>query len=114
MRGTGPPLVGSILSLLALVSPLFAQSVTRSKFTPPVVPENQVNAVLYEASVSGSPATVVFNYNGVDRQMYDDGTHGDLVSGDGTWSIQFTANEILSKNSAARVFRPIIGTCKPT
>ncbi len=93
---------------------IFPQSVTRSKFTPPVVPETQANPVLYEATVSGSPASVVFNYNSVDRQMYDDGTHGDLVAGDGTWSIQFTPKEILSKNSAARVFRPIIGGCKPT
>ncbi|MGZ5553925.1 MAG: choice-of-anchor X domain-containing protein, partial [Chthoniobacterales bacterium] len=117
MRRTKPALVRLSLLLAVgavLVPALFAQTVTRSKFTPPVMPETRVHPVLYEATVSGSPTTVVFNYNSADRQMYDDGTHGDLVAGDGTWSIQFTPSEILSKNTAARVFRPIIGTCKPT
>ncbi len=117
MRRTKPVFVRLSLLLAAgavFVPALFAQSVTRSKFTPPVVPETQVNPVLYEATVSGSPATVVFNYNSADRQMYDDGTHGDLVAGDGTWSIQFTPSEILSLNTAARVYRPIVGFCKPT
>ncbi|MGZ5020158.1 MAG: choice-of-anchor X domain-containing protein, partial [Chthoniobacterales bacterium] len=110
MRRTKPALVRLSLLLAVgavLVPALFAQTVTRSKFTPPVMPETQVNPVLYEATVSGSPASVVFNYNSADRQMYDDGTHGDLVAGDGTWSIQFTPSEILSKNTADRVYRPI-------
>jgi hypothetical protein len=78
-----------------------------------VVPETQTDPVRFEATVSGNPASVAFNYNGVDRPMFDNGTNGDLVAGDGVWTILFTPAEILSKNTAARVFRPFIGTCRP-
>ena len=89
------------------------QAVTRERFTPPVVPETRTDPVRFEATVSGNPASVAFNYNGVDRPMFDNGTNGDLVGGDGVWTILFTPAEILSKNTAARVFRPFIGTCRP-
>ncbi len=79
MRRTVRPLV-RLIACFAFVTTAFAQSVTRFKFTPPVVPETQVNPVLFEATVIGSPASVVFNYNSVDRPMYDDGTHGDVVA----------------------------------
>jgi hypothetical protein len=87
--------------------------VTRSWFTPSVVPETQTQPVRFEATVSPNAASVAFNYNSVDRPMFDNGTNGDLVAGDGTWTILFTANEILRKNTAVRVFRPFIGQCKP-
>jgi hypothetical protein len=89
------------------------QAVTRQRFTPAVIPETQTDPVRFEATVSGNPASVAFNYNGVDRPMFDNGTNGDLVAGDGVWTILFTPAEILSKNTAARVFRPFIGTCRP-
>jgi hypothetical protein len=97
----------------ALAPGIKAQNVTRMLFTPPVVPETQIDPVRFEATVTGNPSSVVFNYNNVDRPMFDDGTHGDLVAGDAVWTILFTPAEILSKNTAARVFRPFIGTCKP-
>ena len=89
--------------------------VTRMWFTPPVVPENYVQTVRFEATVTNNPATVGFQYGGAgaDRPMYDDGTHGDLVAGDGTWTITFQPNEILSRLTPAQVFRPFIGFCKP-
>lgn len=97
----------------ALAPSAKAQNVTRMLFTPPVVPETQTDPVRFEATVSGNPTSVVFNYNGVDRQMFDNGANGDLVAGDGTWTILFTPAEILGKNTADRVFRPFVGTCKP-
>jgi len=97
----------------ALSPTVHGQAVTRARFTPPVVPETQIDPVRFEATVSGSPASVAFNYNGADRPMFDNGTNGDQVAGDGVWTILFTPAEILSKNTAARVFRPFIGTCRP-
>jgi hypothetical protein len=97
----------------ALAPSAKAQNVTRMLFTPPVVPETQTDPVRFEATVTGNPSSVLFNYNNVDRPMFDDGTHGDLVAGDAVWTILFTPAEILSKNTAARVFRPFIGFCKP-
>lgn len=88
------------------------QLVTRMRFIPPVVAETETNPVRFEATVSGS-SSVVFNYDNVDRTMFDDGTHGDLAPGDGIWTILFSPAEILSKNTPARVFRPFLGQVKP-
>ncbi len=92
---------------------LGAPDMTVGRFTPPVVPEGFAGPVKFEATVTESPASVAFEYNGVDRPMYDNGTNGDLVAGDGTWTIEFTTQEILSRNTAGRVYRPIVGYCKP-
>lgn len=89
------------------------QLVTRIRFTPPVVAETQTDPVRFEATVSGS-SSVVFNYDNVDRTMFDDGTNGDLAPDDGIWTIMFSPAEILSKNTPARVFRPFLGQVKPT
>src|SRR5688572_11411401 len=83
--------------------------VTRSLFTPPVVSETQTDPVRFEATVIGNPPSVVFEYDGADRPMFNDGTNGDQVAGDDTWTIMFTPSEILSKNTPSRIFRPFIG-----
>jgi hypothetical protein len=77
------------------------------------VPLSYTQTVRFEATVTESPASVAFEYNSVDRPMYDDGTHGDLVAGDGTWTTLFQANEILNKLTTSWVYRPFIGYCKP-
>jgi hypothetical protein len=87
--------------------------VTRMWFTPTVIPNDYTLPVRFEASITNSPATVAFEYNGVDRPMYDDGTNGDQVAGDGTWTVQFTPAEIMAKLTDAWVYRPFIGYCKP-
>ena len=100
--------------VLVIVPLLDAQTldVTRSWFTPHVVPDTFAGQVRFEATVTGAPSTVTFLYNSVDRPMFDDGTNGDLVAGDSTYTILFTANEIISKLTAPRVFRPVIGNCR--
>jgi len=100
------------LIVLLLAPNSFGQiDITRTQFTPPVVPETQTQPVLFEATVTGNPASVVFNISGNMRPMSDDGTNGDLMAGDGTWSITFPPQEILVRNVPSRVFRPILGTC---
>lgn len=89
-----------------------AQTMTRAKFTPPVVPENHAGSVRFEATFSTAPTGVTFTYNSSPRTMHDDATNGDVTAGDNVWTLLFTANEILSKNTASRVFRPYIGTCQ--
>jgi hypothetical protein len=105
---------------LALVPTLFpatasqaAPSVTAMRFTPLVVPETYALPVTFEATTTGAPASVAFAYNGVDRAMFDNGTNGDRVAGDGVWTIQFLPAEILGKLTPASVNRPFIGFCKP-
>lgn len=45
--------------------------ITRSQFTPPVVPETQIDPVRFEVTVTGGPASVLFRYNGIHRPMWD-------------------------------------------
>jgi hypothetical protein len=117
------PVFGTLFAALALygyVSCLLGSlraatpDLFRSWFTPTVVPTNFVGNVRFEAEITGSPSSVAFRYNSVDRPMYDDGSNGDLVAGDGVWTCLFTANEIISKYTANTVFRPFIGYCIPT
>jgi hypothetical protein len=103
-----------VLCCCFTISPLFAQiDISRMWFTPPVVPNNYSQPVRFEATVTGNPTSVVFEYNGADRTMFDDGTNGDRIAGDGTWTILFQPNEIISKLTSAYVYRPFIGYCKP-
>ena len=86
---------------LGVASVHAAPDVTRMWFTPAIVPETYTQLVRFEATITGNPATVAFEYNAVDRSMLDNGTSGDRVAGDGIWTIQFQASEILSKVTAA-------------
>jgi hypothetical protein len=113
LRGTLALAVLWICSSAALTSRA-VPDVTRMKFTPPVVPENYAQAVTFEATVTGGPPSVAFRYNGSDRPMFDDGTHGDSAAGDGVWTIQFDPNEILGKLTSGYVQRPFIGFCIPS
>jgi len=94
------------------VSPA-APNVFRSWFTPTVVPTDFPGPVRFEAEITENPASVVFNYNGVNRSMFDNGSNGDLTAGDGVWTCLFTTAEIFARNLPNRVFRPFIGTCNP-
>src|SRR4026209_2992340 len=84
---------------------LAAPNLFRSWFTPTVVPTNFAGPVRFEAEITENPASVVFNYNGINRTMYDDASNGDLAAGDTIWTCLFTTSEIFAKNSANRVFR---------
>ena len=115
------PVCGTFLAILALsgevsgfMSAARGADVFRSWFTPTVVPTNFAGSVRFEAEITGSPSSVVFRYNSVDRPMSDNGSNGDLITGDGVWTCVFTANEIISKYTTSTVFRPFIGFCIPT
>ena len=101
--------------ILICYSPLLVhgQNVARFKFRPPVIPFDHTEPVLFEALVTGNPTSVVFEYEGIDRAMKDDGTAGDAIPGDEIYTITFQVDEITSKLTDAVVFRPFIGFCKP-
>jgi len=110
------PIIAVAIALWSLqaLSRQGAPSVTRSWFTPAVIPETYSDVIRFEATISGNPASVGFEYDGVDRPMFNDGTNGDLVPGDATWTIQFQPAEILSKATPQWVHRPFIGFCEPS
>ena len=96
-------------SLTARATP----DVTRTWFAPAVVPSDVTQTVRFEATITNNPPSVTFQYVGVDRLMYDDGTHGDLVAGDGTWTAQFQTSEITAVLTDAWVHHPFLGYLKP-
>ena len=98
--------------LFVAACPATAPDVYRSWFTPTVVPNNFTGDVRFEAEITGLSGSVSFNYNGVDRPMRDDGTGGDRLAGDAVWTCLFTASEVLTRNTANRVHRPVLGTCR--
>jgi hypothetical protein len=102
-----------IFIFVCIASARAAPDVTRMWFTPPVVPTNYTQTVRFEAAVTENPASVAFEYNGVDRPMNDSGINGDRAAGDGIWTTLFQPGEITNKLTAASVFRPFIGYCKP-
>lgn len=113
----GSRLAAALIALTALwARPLGSQGtpdVTHMRFMPAVVPQHQTDPVTFEATVSNLPASVAFEYNGVDRPMFDNGQNGDRVANDGIWTIRFQPNEILDKVTPGSVFRPFIGFCEP-
>ena len=96
-----------------LVPAAAAPSVTRVLFTPPVVPTTRTESVRFEATITENPASVALRVGGVDRAMADHGLNGDRVAGDGVWTIQVPASDILSRNTTSRQYRPVLGSCTP-
>jgi hypothetical protein len=90
----GSRLAAGLIALTALwTRPLGSQGtpdVTHMRFFPVVVPQHQTDPVTFEATVSNFPASVAFEYNGVDRPMFDNGLNGDRVASDGIWTIQWS------------------------
>ena len=88
------------------------QTIDWTRFTPVVIRHDRTAPVRYEAHVTPPPSAVVFEYNGVNLPMNDEGTRGDLFAGDGTYTIMFAAEQITGKLTETDVFRPFIGYCK--
>lgn len=103
------------LVYFVICSPLqiSGQNVARSNFKPHVISINRSEPVLFEALVTGAPTKVMFEYNGLERPMNDDGSNGDVVAGDSIYTIIFQAGEITGKLTDSDVFRPFIGFCIP-
>ncbi|MDN5204896.1 fibronectin type III domain-containing protein [Fulvivirgaceae bacterium BMA10] len=89
-----------------------AQTIEKFNFKPQVIRFDQTLPVLFEVIPKGDFTNVVFEYEQADRPMLDDGSGGDLIAGDGIYSISFEANEIIDKLEDSDVFRPFIGFCK--
>ena len=112
------------LGLLAAARTTSTATVPQPKFfrwDPLVVRKTETKPVQFEFAVDGDPTRVVFELNanaatagqpGVDYAMHDDGTAGDLVAGDGIYTISFPAQTLVSGLSADDVFRHFVGYVK--
>jgi hypothetical protein len=86
----------------------FSQTIVWDKFVPYVVRYDRTSPVLFEALISGTFSSVAFEYNTVDLPMKDDGIGGDMIAGDGIYTITFQASQIIGKLMGITVF-PVTG-----
>jgi hypothetical protein len=81
-------------------------------FEPAVMPTDRVSTspVVVRVQVSGAQAaTLQLSNGGASLPMLDDGVSPDLVAGDGNYATFLPVAEVLIRNLANRVNRPIIG-----
>src|SRR5436305_2014814 len=106
----------SLLSLILLVRVMPGQTLVSLKIQPTaMVPGATSNITLY-AQTSGGPSRVTFEsalQPGVETDMKDDGSGGDLASGDGIYTIVLPAAPFLAAMRADDVYRPFIGYIRP-
>ena len=99
-------LLGLTLSCLG-----FGQSLVSFRTTPQVL-TSSTSEVLLEVTVTGSPTRVILEaawQTGLVLDLHDDGTGGDKVAGDATYSLRFAPAALLASMRADDVFRLLIG-----
>ena len=98
---------------LLLAAPFLGQGTTPqvvySEFRPTVIRSDRTQPVLFTAKVSGNPSRVALEVNGLEREMRDDATGGDLTAGDTVYTVTLSPDEIVQKLAADDVFRPFVG-----
>jgi hypothetical protein len=91
------------------------------RFDPLVVRRSATIPVRFELAVTGRPSRVAFELNtnaspfnqpGTDHDMRDDGTGGDRVAGDGTYTVTFPAQTLLGGMTPDDVSRRFVGFAK--
>ena len=79
-----------------------------------VIPYDMVDSVYFEIEVNANNSSSIhFNYQyysiSIRKEMYDDGTHGDLIAGDSKFTIGFDPQEIIKNLTMNDVYRPSVG-----
>ena len=94
-----------------------AQTVLFYRFTPVVVRNTETQPVLFEARMIGVPTSLTltsdFNGTNVIATLVDNGTNGDRQAGDGIYSANLTAAQVVQGLTANDVFRRFIGYLIP-
>ena len=99
-----------IAFLGGFAAPAAGQTVNWHQFDPLVVPSTQIQPVLLEASVSGTPSRVNLELAaGGTIEMKDDGTGGDRRAGDGVFTASVPAAAIVGALRADDVQRVFVG-----
>src|SRR5678815_3007766 len=101
--------VCSLLLTAAFLGQGSTPQVVYSEFRPTVVRSDRTLPVLFTAKISGTPSRVALEINGVERDMRDDATNGDVAAGDTIYTLTLPANEIVQRLVPGDVFRPLVG-----
>lgn len=93
-----------------------AQSLVSFRTQPEVLTPGGPSNFRLEIKAIGSPSKVTFEsalQPGVEVMMKDDGTGGDVVAGDGVYTISLASAPVLAAMTADDVYRPFIGYARP-
>jgi hypothetical protein len=106
-------LMVAILGLLLITSYFSAQGtqpqIVYAQFKPLVVRSDRSEPILFLAKVTGSPARVALERNGIESELRDDGTGGDAIPADGIYTLTLQASDVTHNLQPDDVFRPFIG-----
>jgi hypothetical protein len=106
----------NVIALLIVLAAVFVPTpmaqvalptVAYDYFTPRLVRIDRTASALYSAKISGFATRVAFERAGVEYDMVDDGTGGDVKAQDGIYTLRFTPSDV--RLSADDVFRPFLG-----
>ena len=86
-----------------------APQIVYSEFRPTVIRSDRTQPVLFTAKISGTASRVALEVNGIEREMRDDATNGDVTAGDTVYTLSLPANEIVQKLTPSDMFRPFVG-----
>jgi len=98
----------------AAAAPADAQSVRYLKFTPAVIPSGATLPLLIQVEVNGQPTRVTLDFSPAGAipsviELRDDGSAGDRVAGDGTYTAEVPVAPIQNARTADDVNRVFIG-----
>jgi len=106
-------LMVAILSLLLIITSFSAQEtqpqIVYTQFKPSVVRSDRSDPVFFMAKVTGNPARVALERNGIESDLRDNGTGGDAISGDGIYTMTLQASDVTQNLQPDDVFRPFVG-----
>lgn len=104
------------VSLLLLYRSAAGQSLISLKQQPAMIVPGQTSNITIQAQTTGGPSRVTFEsaiQPGFEADMKDDGTGGDLVSGDGIYTIVLPAAPVVAAMRSDDVYRPFLGFIRP-
>ena len=111
--GNAQRLIVAVLALLLTITYSSAQGtqpqIIYAQFKPLVVRSDRSEPVIFLAKVTGSPARVALERNGIESELRDDGTGGDAIPDDGIYTITLQASDVTDNLQPDDVFRPFIG-----
>jgi hypothetical protein len=113
-RPTASRLLGALCGVVLSAIPVGAQSVSFLTYTPSVIPAGSTAPLLVEVEVNGTPSSVTVDFNPAGTvtssvPLRNDGSGGDRIAGDRTYTAQLPVAPILAARTADDVQRVFIG-----
>jgi uncharacterized protein (TIGR03437 family) len=96
--------------------PALAQTLVWQQLEPIVIVPGSTTTLKIAVQTAGSPSKVTFESTlqpGVEVPMFDDGTNGDSIAGDGIYTLVVPSAPIVAALKPVDVHRPVLGYIRP-